>query len=361
MLKFGLINFLENPAGRSERQIVREQSYLMQRAEEYGFDSVWPVEHHFSEYGHCVSAAVMLGALAAATRVMRLGSGVVPLPFQNPIRVAEEFALVDLLSDGRLEFGIGRGFQPLEFRGYGVDPAKSREIFQESLEIILQAWTCERVNFVGRHFRFEDVRVRPRPLQKPHPPIWMAAVSPQSFQYAGERGFNLICGPIFAAEKDYLEKNLQAYREALRNHGHDPASRQIAALFMLYAAPSLSRAEADFAEAAVWCYHALSESAAPPTGEAPVLTYERYIALRDAGAASSWDLVRDTDAVIWGTPERCIERILDLHKRLGFTTLLAWTRVGSLDNRKVLDSMGLLQDQVMPQVKREIASRVSTP
>lgn len=357
MLKFGLINFLENPMGRSERQVVQEQNYVSQRAEEYGFDSIWLVEHHFSEYGHCVSSAVMLGSLAAATRLVRLGSGVVALPFQNPIRVAEEFALIDLLSDGRLEFGIGRGFQPVEFRGYGIDPTKSRTVFNEALEIILQAWTRDRVNFAGMHFRFEDVAVRPKPIQKPHPPIWLAAVSPQSFVYAGERGFNLICGPIFAPERDYLEKHLHAYREALRNHGFDPASRQIAALFMVYVAPSVSRAEADFSEAAVWCYRALSKSAAPSGGEAPVLSYERYIALRGAGAASTWGLIRDSAAVIWGTPDRCIERITQLHQRLGFTTLLCWTRVGSLDHRKVLDCMGLLQDQVIPQVKRETASR----
>jgi alkanesulfonate monooxygenase SsuD/methylene tetrahydromethanopterin reductase-like flavin-dependent oxidoreductase (luciferase family) len=124
---------LENPAGKSERQIVQEQNYVSRRAEEYGFDSIWLVEHHFSEFGHCVSAAVMLGALAAATRLMRLGSGVIPLPFQNPIQVAEEFPLIDLLSDGRLVFGAGRGFQPVEFRGYGVDPTKSREMFSRPL------------------------------------------------------------------------------------------------------------------------------------------------------------------------------------------------------------------------------------
>jgi alkanesulfonate monooxygenase SsuD/methylene tetrahydromethanopterin reductase-like flavin-dependent oxidoreductase (luciferase family) len=360
MLKFGLINFLENPAGKSERQIVQEQIYVSRRAEEYGFDSIWLVEHHFSEYGNCVSAAVMLGALAAATRLVRLGSGVIALPFRNPIRVAEEFALIDLISDGRLEFGIGRGYQPVEFHGYGVDPTKSREIFNEALEIILQAWTRDRVNFAGAHFKLEDVVVRPKPIQKPHPPIWMAAVSAESFVYAGQRGFNLICGPIFAPEKDYLERNLQAYRQALRDHGYDPASRQIAALFMIYVAPSIARAEADFSEAAVWCYRALSKSAAPSKGEAPVLGYERYVALRDAGADATWDLIRDSDAVIWGTPERCIERISALHRRFGFTTLLCWTRVGSLDHRKVLDCMGLLQDEVISQARRQTFSYTSS-
>ncbi len=353
VLKFGFINFLENPAGKSDRQVAQEQMYMSVLAEEYGFDSVWLVEHHFSRYGPCVSAPAMLGALASATRLVRLGSGVVALPFHNPIRVAEEFALIDLLSDGRLEFGIGRGFQPIEFRGYGIDPRMSREIFTEALDIILQAWTRQKVNFAGSHFRFKGVAVRPKPLQKPCPPIWMAAVSPESFSYAGERGLNLICAPILGFEKDYLERNLAAYREALSSHGFNPASRQVAMLCMIYVAASASKAQADFSGPALWSYRALSRSAAPPTGAPALPSYERYIGLRDGLASASWNTIRRSDAVIWGTPDQCVERISELHRRFGFTTLLCWKRVGSLNHRKVLDSMALMHDHVIPALKRD--------
>ena len=354
MLKFALINFLENPAGRHERQIAEEQKHVLIAAEEYGFDSVWQVEHHFSDYGHCVSAAVMLATVAAATSHVRLGSGVVALPFHNPIRVAEEFALVDLLSDGRLDFGIGRGFQPVEFRGYGVDQSKSREIFNEALEVIIQAWTRERVDFAGSYFRFKDVAVKPKPLQKPHPPIWMAAVSPESFVFAGARGFNLICGPIFGLGHDYLEKNLHAYRESLSSHGYDPASRQIAMLAMVYVAANESKAESDFSQPAVWCYRALGASA-DSLGATPVPSYEHYAAWRNA-VTIDWQAIRGRDAVIWGSPDRCIERIAELQRRLGFTTLLCWTRVGSLDDRKVRDSMALMQEHVFPHFKHQGAA-----
>ncbi|HYB92006.1 MAG TPA: LLM class flavin-dependent oxidoreductase, partial [Candidatus Binataceae bacterium] len=181
MLQFGMLHLLENPAGKTERQIVEEQMAILQAAEDLGFDSVWPAEHHFSEYGYCVSSALMLAALAKTTKRIRLGTGIVVLPFHNPIRVAEEYALLDLMSGGRVDLGIGRGYQPHEFRGYGVPQEQSRGIFNESVEVILQAWTQERVNFKGVHFKFEDVQVRPKPLQKPHPPIWMAALSPESF------------------------------------------------------------------------------------------------------------------------------------------------------------------------------------
>ncbi len=352
MLKFGLINFLENPAGKSERQVVEEQKYLSIRAEECGFDSVWLVEHHFSDYGHCVSAAAMLAALSSATRLVRLGSGVLPLPFQNPIRVAEEFALIDLLSGGRLEFGIGRGFQPLEFRGYGVDQSNSREIFREALEIILQAWTRDTVDFIGAHFRIEGLKVRPKPLQKPHPPIWMAAISPESFTFAGERGFNLMCAPMLSADGNDLERNLQTYREALRSKGHDPASKEIAAMLMVHVAEDAAKAEAEFAQSAVWSYHAVSSSIAALSATHPIPGYERYIALSDLGAHATWAQLRDSDAMLWGTPEHCIEKIESLRARFGITTLLCWMRVGTLDHRKVIDSMSLMQDFVIPRFRR---------
>ena len=125
-MQFGMLHLLENPVERTEQQIVKEQMAILRAAEDLGFDSVWPAEHHLSEYGYCVSTAMMLAALTESTKRIRLGTGIVVLPFHNPIRVAEEFALLDLMSDGRVDFGIGRGYQPHEFRGYGVDQAKSR-------------------------------------------------------------------------------------------------------------------------------------------------------------------------------------------------------------------------------------------
>jgi alkanesulfonate monooxygenase SsuD/methylene tetrahydromethanopterin reductase-like flavin-dependent oxidoreductase (luciferase family) len=218
----------------------------------------------------------------------------------------------------------------------------------------MQAWTRGHVDFAGSHFRFKDVVIKPRPLQKPHPPIWMAAVSPESFVSAGARGFNLICGPIFGVGRDYLEKNLLTYREALSSHGYDPASRQVAMLAMVYVAANESTAESDFSQQAVWCYRALSTSADSSLRATPIPSYEHYTSLRNAGCVE-WKTIRESDVVIWGSPDRCIARIAELQRRLGFTTLLCWTRVGALDNRKVRDSMALMQEHVLPHFKRHAA------
>jgi alkanesulfonate monooxygenase SsuD/methylene tetrahydromethanopterin reductase-like flavin-dependent oxidoreductase (luciferase family) len=117
-MRFGMLHLFENPIDKTEHQIVKEQLELMHAAEELGFDSIWPAEHHFTEYGYCASPAVILAAIASVTKRIRLGTGVVVLPFNDPIRVAEDYAMLDLISDGRVDFGVGRGYQPGEYKGF---------------------------------------------------------------------------------------------------------------------------------------------------------------------------------------------------------------------------------------------------
>ncbi len=350
-MKFGMLHLLENPIGKSEYEVVHEQLEILQAAEALGFDSVWPAEHHFSEYGYCVSTALMLAALVPVTRRIRLGTGIVILPFHHPVRVAEEFALLDLMSDGRVDFGVGRGYQPHEFRGYGIDQSQSRSMFAEALEIILQAWTRERVTFSGQHYQVHDLPVRPKPLQKPHPPVWMAALSPESFVTAGQRGFNLLCAPVFGFGGRSGVENLAAYREALRVHGHDSAQKEIGALIMVYVAESAAQAARDFADPVLWYYRTFAKYIAPPPGEAPIKTYEPYTGVRDMAAQVTWEQLQMAGAVVCGSPPECVERIRQLHDLFGFTTLLCWTRLGGLDHRKVIRSMELMQRYVIPELR----------
>ncbi|GIW42982.1 MAG: luciferase [Candidatus Binatia bacterium] len=350
-MKFGMLHLLENPAGKTEHQVVHEQMEILQAAEELGFDSVWPAEHHFSEYGYCVSTALMLAALVPVTRRIRLGTGIVILPFHNPVRVAEEFALLDLMSDGRVDFGVGRGYQPHEFRGYGIDQSQSRTMFFEALDIVLQAWTQERVNFSGNHYRVQDLPVRPKPYQKPHPPVWMAALSPESFLLAGERGFNLLCAPVFGFGGSSGVENLNTYRKALVAHGHDPATREIAALVMVYVSDTAEQAARDFADPVIWYYRTFAKYIAPPPGESPIKTYEPYVGVRDMAAQVTWEQLQMAGAVVCGSPVECVERIRQLHDLFGFTTLLCWTRLGGLDHQKVIHSMELMQRYVIPELR----------
>lgn len=289
------------------------------------------------------------------TRRIRLGTGVVVLPFHNPIRVAEEYALLDLMSDGRLEFGVGRGYQPTEMRGYGVDQTRTRDIFRESLEIIVQAWTQERVNFKGEFFTIEDQPVRSNPLQKPHPPTWVAALSPETFGIIGKLGANLLYSPTFTPDSQPLVERLAAYRQALLEGGHDPATKEIAALRMIYVAETNAQARRDFAEPVVWYYHTIASYVAPPPGQPLLPTYETYGRTRDLAASltvETFDSLVEGGAVIAGDPNYCIERTEAMEKTWGFTTLLCWTRLGGMAHQKVIKSMELMQRHVIPHFKK---------
>lgn len=345
-LGFGMLHLFENPVHKTEHQIVKEQLDLMQAAEDLGFDSIWPAEHHFTEYGYCASTALMLVPIARVTKRIRLGTGVVILPFHNPLRVAEEFALLDLMSDGRLDFGVGRGYQPVEYKGFQVDQSKSRMIFQESLEIIRQAWTTGKVNFHGEHFHYDDQPVRPQPLQKPHPPIWVAGLSNETFPMIGKMGCNLLCTQVFGP---FPVELIQQYRTALQTNGHDPDSKDVAVLCMAYAAETREQALKDFVDPVLWYYRTISKYVA---GQQVIPSYESYAGARDLAAAVTWEQLLQNGAVICGSPDDCIAQIETVRERYGATQFLMWTRLGGFENKKVMKSMELMQKYVFPHFRK---------
>jgi natural product biosynthesis luciferase-like monooxygenase protein len=355
-MKFGLLHFFEHSAGgKSERQIVREQLDSMRMAEEMGFDYIWVPEHHFTEYGFCASPMVMLAAMASVTTRIRLGSGVVVLPFNDPVRVAEEGAMIDLMSDGRLELGVGRGFQPVEYRGFAADQTKSSEIFDEALQIILQAWSEGRVSFKGVHFDIPEHSVRPQPVQKPHPPIWLAAIRDDTFVLAGKLGFNLLCSLVYGFKSDYTAQLLKSYRESLRAQGHNPAEREIGALCMVYCAESTDMARQEFGAPVLWYFRTIANYIAPPAGQKPIEGYEAYAHIHHAARTVQWDELLDTGALVCGNPESCVRQIEELQRKYGFTQIVCWTRLSGLDNKKVLRSMELMARHVIPHFNRTAA------
>jgi natural product biosynthesis luciferase-like monooxygenase protein len=328
----------------------------MQAAEGMGFDTVWGAEHHFSEYGFLASNAVTLAAIAEKTTTLRLGTAIVVLPFNHPVRVAEEYAFLDNLSGGRLEFGVGRGYQPSEFKGWGVDQETSRGIFREALDIILQAWTQERVNFKGKHFTVEDLSVRPKPLQKPTPPLWMAVLSPESYALAGRLGANLMFAPVFTPNMEAYSKKLVDYKQALERYGHDPATKRMSALRMIYLSDSREQARKDFEGPLLWYYRRIAQLVAPPPGQDAVASYETYTDTRDLAAKVTFEDLVEGGAVICGTPDDCNEDLEKFEETYKFTDLMVWTRMGGLAPEKVMKSMDLMQRYVIPNFKDKTPS-----
>ena len=184
-------------AGHSEAQVFRETLDELVVADACGFGAAWFVEHHFMrEYSHSSAPDLMLAAASQRTRRLRLGQAVALLPCHHPLHVAERLATLDVLCGGRIEFGFGRGFSPREFAAFGVPMEHSRSRMEEALAVIRQSFTGQPVNFSGRHYKIENAEVLPKVVQRPHPPLWMAAVSPESFELAARLGVGVLAGPF---------------------------------------------------------------------------------------------------------------------------------------------------------------------
>nr|WP_294529404.1 LLM class flavin-dependent oxidoreductase [uncultured Rhodopila sp.] len=356
-MKLGMLHLFENPAGKTEHEVIKEQMELMYEAESLGFDSVWPAEHHFSEYGYCASPQLSLAAVAAKTKRIRLGTGVVVLPFHNPIRVAEDFAFLDLMSDGRVDLGVGRGYQPVEYKGFGLadKQAQSREMFDEAINLVRKCWTEERVTFKGKHYQVDDLYVRPKPLQQPHPPIYMACLSPETFRLAGRYGFNVLMSGAFGLSAEGAKIGVADYRAGRREAGLDPGGGKIALLLKVYAGDTMDDARRDYAGPCTWYYRTIAKYVAPPPGQAVIKSYELYSKTRSAAETLDFEDLANSPLMVCGDVDHCVEKLTRLRLEYGFDELLCWTRIGGLENRKVLHSMELMSGLVMPRVRQETA------
>src|SRR5262245_11259072 len=219
-MKFGL--HFQVPCRPEQSPVQRYRDTIEQavHAEALGFEAIWPVEQHFNpELSISPAPLLTLSAIAERTRTLRLGIAIVLLPLSHPIRVAEEIATLDVISNGRVEFGIGRGSIPTHFSGFGLNQAESRERMLESLEMILQAWTTDRLSFQGKFYNVNNLSVVPKPVQRPYPPVRIAANSADTFELAGRLGY-----PIFVAAQvnpfRKIRELLPLYRDARAAAGH---------------------------------------------------------------------------------------------------------------------------------------------
>jgi len=228
-VKFGVLTLFDHYAEDcSEEQYYKNFLQEVAYAEELGFDSIWIGEHHFCRY-ICPAPQIVAAAIAQRTKKLRIGTAIVLLPHHDPIRLAEDYALVDLLSGGRLDFGVGRGFIKATYDGFNQPMGESRDRFDESLELIERAWQQPTFSYHGKFYHVNNVSILPRPLQKPAPPIFMAAaVSPESFVAAGERGHSILLAP-FIQSRSALKENLQRYKETLDGRGYSPEQLEIVA------------------------------------------------------------------------------------------------------------------------------------
>ena len=206
---------------------LRDWLEFNEQAERLGFYSSFLVEHHFTGFDQVSATLTMLACLAMRTTTLRLGSGVLALPWHNPVLLAEQAATVDLVSGGRLDLGVGRGYRRAEFAGFGIAPEESEGRFAEAVEVMTRSWTSAgRFSHAGTYWRYEDIVVEPKPAQSPHPPLWMAAGSDASISHAAAAGHNLILDQY--APPAQIADRIATYRTRLAGRAFDPMNVAVA-------------------------------------------------------------------------------------------------------------------------------------
>jgi alkanesulfonate monooxygenase SsuD/methylene tetrahydromethanopterin reductase-like flavin-dependent oxidoreductase (luciferase family) len=243
-MKFSTFHLFHRFDGQTAKEVYDYQIELAELCEELGFDGVWVAEHHFRDYGVVPNIFTLLANLAARTERLRLGTGIVVLPLHNPVHVAEEAAMVDLLSGGRLEMGIGRGYQSVEFESFGIDLGEARARFNEALDMLIGLWTREDYEFEGAFYRTgAAVTLAPRPLQRPHPPLHVAAVSPETVEMYAARGLPILADPATTFKK--LARAAETWHATATANGVDTDAAELVATRSVYVAPTLDQARED--------------------------------------------------------------------------------------------------------------------
>ncbi|MCF8478403.1 MAG: LLM class flavin-dependent oxidoreductase [Pseudolabrys sp.] len=274
-------------------------------AEALGLYSTFSVEHHFSGWNQVSATPMLQMALAMRTTTLRLGTAVLVLPWHNPVLLAEQVAVLDLMSNGRFDFGIGKGYRHGEFKGFQIKPEEAEARFEEALEIITRSFTSrERFTHKGRFWHFEDIVVEPPPAQTPHPPFWVAAGNPHSIERAGERGFNLILDQY--ASPEVLGERIAIYKAAREAGGHGFNPMKVAVARQLYIAKDKADKEEALAKQAVFTKRTIDVARAPD-GKRDGAAGSHVLAYADKPGAT-------TEHALYGTPDEIADMLDALRK-----------------------------------------------
>jgi natural product biosynthesis luciferase-like monooxygenase protein len=353
-LRFGL-NFFPSfrLADMSTADYFGQSLRLAARADELGYDSIKTVEHYFHDYGgHSPNPIVLLSAIAARTRRIRLITGAVIPAFNNPIKLAGELAMLDNISNGRLDAGFGRAFIPREFKVFGIKMDESRARFEEGIDVISRLWIQELLSYEGRFHRFQNVRLMPRPVQKPHPPIWIAAVATkESFIWAGRRGYHIMIVP-FASNLDLVRELVQSYRDAWREAGHPPGAEQIQSSLHCYIAETHPKAIEGFKRPVERYVEVFSEAVRSWEGQASS-QYAGYEKLVEAIGALTPEKMIDSHTALVGTPAEVIEQIEFNRKLIGEHEPSMQINFGGNSEREAFRTLELFASAVMPRFRKE--------
>ena len=346
-MHFGMFMQFETRTGGSQAAAFAEGFELVDTAESCGLDGAWLAEMHFTPDRSVLSSPITIASsIATRTRRLRIGMAVYVLPLNNPLRIAEEVATVDQISEGRFDFGIGRSGFARSYDIYGVPYAESRERFREALDIIMQAWRGEPFSYDGKYHQVTNATVAPLPYQKPHPPFRMAATTAETFPRAGENGYPIFVG-LRGMDIPELLGNLNEYRKAWRAAGH-AGDGDVSLRVPVYVGLTGKAAIEEPFQSIQNYFGRMGRLYAAESGSAGIQQTE----LRDQRAARLSDLSYDDileTKVAFGTPEGLVERFTELREVLGLDGVVAeFNAGGMIPHDTVLRNVRLLCEKVMP-------------
>jgi natural product biosynthesis luciferase-like monooxygenase protein len=357
-MKFGLNFFPSFRAGDySTAEYFAQCLRLAERADQLGFNSIKTVEHYFFDYGgHSPNPVVFLASVAARTTRIRLVTGAVIPAFNHPVKLAAELALLDNLSNGRLDAGFGRAFIPKEFEVFGVDMAESRARFEEGIGLVIRLWTEDRVSHEGRFHRLHDVHLQPRPLQTPHPPVWIATIaSLESFVWAGLHGYNVMIVP-YAGSMERVRDLVRAYREAWREAGHPPGREQVQSSLHGYVAET-RREAVEGARPRVERYIEVFSEAVSSWARHQSDQYASYGNMVESIARTTIESMLDNHQALIGTPDDVVEQLRYHVDLFGEFEPSVQINFGGTGETEALRTLELLARHVMPRFASADAPR----
>jgi len=333
-MKFGIFVFGDNhpDLGRSNQKYYEEVLTMAEWAEELSFDSYWLGEHHFYWYGTCVSPPMVIAALGQRTKKIRLGPAISVLPFHHPLFVAEDYAFADNLCAGRLNFAIGSGFSPVEYKLFGMSMEEARERYWEACDIILKAWTQQEFSHHGKFYQIENGSVHMKPLQKPMPPTWVAASSNETLIKAGELGFPTMGIPFVRSDTilGVKEKN-DLFKESYFRAGHKEKPDIIVALHVY-----LHPVEEDAVRFSRPCFERVRE-------------YLRT-SRRPGAKVPDFDNVIKEKLTVFTTPEEACA-IFREYEKIGVTHIICMVNFGGVPMPEVRRTLELMSKEVFPNFK----------
>jgi alkanesulfonate monooxygenase SsuD/methylene tetrahydromethanopterin reductase-like flavin-dependent oxidoreductase (luciferase family) len=325
MLDFRNPSFSNLDFGTFYAEMFRQVDFV----EQAGFDSIWLTEHHFTDDGYLGALMPALAAVASRTRRVTLGTYVLLAPFYHPLRLAEDSATIDVISNGRLRLGIGLGYREEEFDGFGITRSERLGRTLETIEILKRAWSGERFSYEGKYFKFNDVRVLPRPISQPYPELLWGGMTAKAIERGARLGLSFAC--------NLGRREVQVYREALQRYGKDPAAFRIVGNRIVYVADSFDRAWADIEQAALY----------------QASLYGQWLSAA-AGPGQTWnwaDAERLKRGAIIGSPQEVQDRLQQLMQAGETTELIIAMQLPGLEPNKTMRSLERFCAEVLPHLR----------